>query len=141
MTKVEAVAGEICSEPMNCKVILVEDDLLLQTVLGMQMRIAGIKFCAASEGNEALRMIRSHCPEVLVLDVSLPGLTGFEIVESLRHDPVFLNCQKPKVIVYTGMDLTEEERGRLSTLGKTTFYTKLIDNEDMGVMVKRLLAA
>lgn len=141
MSKADTATSELCSEPMNCKVVLVEDDLLLQTVLAVQMRVAGIKFCAASEGNQALRMIRSHCPEVLVLDLSLPGLSGFEIVESLRLDPVFINCQKPQVIIYTGMDLTEEERGRLSSLGKTTFYTKLIDDEDMGVLVKRLLAA
>ncbi len=128
-----------CKNPGNCKVVLVEDDPMLATVLAMQMKAAGINFCAASDGHRALNLIHLHRPRVLMLDLTIPGLNGFEIVESLRRDPSSVDFQTMNVIVYTSQDLTEPERQKLS-LGNTIFYTKSINDNNMGIIVKQLLS-
>lgn len=132
--------AEPCENPGNCKVVLVEDDPMLATVLAMQMQAAGINFCAASDGHQALSLIHLHCPQVLILDLTIPGLNGFEIVESLRRDPFFVDFQTMNVIVYSSQDLTEPERQSLSSLGKTIFITKSVKDEGMGNIVKQLLS-
>lgn len=120
--------------------MLVEDDLLLLKVIGFQLKEAEIDFRAASEGHEALNLIRLHRPDVLILDLTIPGLNGFEIVKALHDDPSFIEPQGFTVIVYSSLDVSQVERQALSVLGKTVFYTKSINDQDMGKVVKQLLA-
>ncbi len=126
-----------CKNPGNCEVVLVEDDKLLNAVLSMQLECAGINFCAASNGLQALALVRSHRPRVFILDVSMDGLSGFGVVDAIKKDP---SCASDTMhlIVYTSQDLTTEERKRLS-VGKTHFLTKTIGTDDMSAIVSRAL--
>ena len=74
-----------CKNPGSCAVIAVEDDPLLAMVIEIDLTSAGIHFCAASDGFQALDLIKSHHPKVLLLDVSIPGMSGFELIEVLNR--------------------------------------------------------
>jgi CheY-like chemotaxis protein len=74
----------------------------------------------AKGGEEALEKIRKAKPDAIVLDLMMPGLDGFDVMEALRQ--VERTRQIP-VLVLTAKDLTHEERGRLD-LGRTRFLTK-----------------
>jgi CheY-like chemotaxis protein len=113
----------MCKNPGECFVVLVEDDVLLRMVLTIQLESTSINFCAASDGYEALALIRTHHPKVLLLDVSLPGLSGFEVVEAMRQDPALSDLSNMALIVHTSLELSHAEQERLS-FGRTQFLTK-----------------
>ena len=101
-------------------VILVDDDRALLDVMARQLAAEGVQVRTASTGREALRLVRERCPTLLVLDVGLPDLDGFDVVEALRGDDAL---EAIPLLVYTGRDLSGEQRRRLR-LGPTRFVTK-----------------
>jgi len=128
-----------CKNPGSCPVIIVEDDLLLRKILTIQLEAAAIKFCAASDGHQALALIRSHHPKVLVLDISLPGLSGFEIIEILKQDPSLSDLANMQLIVHTALDLSTEDRQRMS-FGHAQFLTKTRVGKEFTEVVRRALS-
>lgn len=119
--------------------VVVEDDLALRTVLSMQLAAAEINFCAASNGHQALALIKSHHPKVLLLDISMPGLSGFEIIEALKKDPNGSDFNDMDLIVHTTLDLSADEQQRIS-LGRTQILTKTKVCKEISEIVKNALA-
>jgi DNA-binding response OmpR family regulator len=68
-------------------IVLADDDEDLRAVYAPLLRSAGHTVREASGGSEALELVRKHRPGLLILDVWMPGFNGFEVLESLRHDP------------------------------------------------------
>jgi len=130
---------ELCKTPGQCDVVVIEDDKLLAMVLAMQLETAGINFCAGSDGHQALALMKAHHPKILLLDVTLPGLSGFDVVEAIRQDPNFPDLNNVNLIVHTSHDLTDEEKARL-TLGRTLFMTKTTMSTELSHIVKALLS-
>ena len=101
-------------------VLLVEDDLTLLDVMARQLSREGIAVRTATTGEEAIRVAEAEPPALMVLDVGLPKLDGFDVVVAMGQRPELRGIP---VLVYTARDLTEEQRGRLR-LGPTRFLTK-----------------
>ncbi len=95
------------------KVLVVEDDRSIQMVLELVLtRMAKCQVLVASEGPQGLSMIQEHKPDVVLLDLMLPGMDGFEICErakadeATRHIPiVFLTAQPQPASVARAMAL------------------------------------
>ena len=68
-------------------IVLADDDEDLRAVYGPCLRAAGHSVWEAPGGAEAIELVRRHRPDLLVLDVWMPRVNGFEVLESLRHDP------------------------------------------------------
>lgn len=102
-------------------VLLVEDDHLLSVVMSLELKeVKGITLKTTRNGVQAYEMIKELKPGLVILDVSLPGLNAFQIVEKLRVDPEFF--QQP-LIVQTSHALSQGELVAL-TLGPTKFVDK-----------------
>ncbi len=101
-------------------ILIVEDDELLNTVMSLQLQIAGFSVRSARSGALALKMIEDCVPTVLVLDIGLPDMTGGELIAELRRTPS--TCSLP-LIVHTSLDLSEREKTQLQ-LGPSKFVTK-----------------
>lgn len=69
---------------MDKKVLVVEDDTLLKDMLGQQLVKDGWEVMHATEGAQALNLAETEQPSVILLDLLLPGMSGFEILESLK---------------------------------------------------------
>jgi CheY-like chemotaxis protein len=136
----EKIAGQSnqCKNPGDCRVILVEDDAMLALVLSSELETAGIKFCAATNGLEALELIRSHRPDLLLLDITMPGLSGYELIQVIRTDPDLEDLRAMNVIVHTSMDLTREERLRVTLNGKVEIITKSKAVDDIAAVVLKM---
>jgi CheY-like chemotaxis protein len=106
----------------------------------MQLEGAGIKFCAARDGFQALELIKSHRPKILILDISLPGLNGYELIEAIRSDPELHSLLTMSIIIHTSLDLTREDEMRLTLNGKTQFLTKSRATEDLGEIVSKIFS-
>ena len=68
-------------------IVLADDDEDLRAIYAPLLRSAGHTVREAFGGVEALRLVREHRPDLLILDVWMPGCNGFEVLEGLRHDP------------------------------------------------------
>lgn len=105
----------------NCPTILVvEDDSGTRKTLVHQLSKYGIRCLEASGGEEGLGLIATEHPELIVLDVGLPDMNGFDFVKRLREEDA---CKTLPLLVYTGRDLTAAERRDL-TIGFTRYLTK-----------------
>lgn len=101
------------------KVLVIEDDPDTRAVMVAQLKKLQAHCLEAANGIQALSIARSSKPDVIVLDVGIPQLDGFKVVESLHNDD---KCLSP-LIVYSGEEFTEADRRKL-TLGITKHLTK-----------------
>ncbi|HEY4047548.1 MAG TPA: HAMP domain-containing protein [Acidobacteriaceae bacterium] len=102
--------------PRRKSLLVVEDDpaeqLSIQALLGHD----DIDVLVASTGADALEMVHERPVDCLVLDLRLPDMTGFEVLERLRDTPSLIELP---VVVFTGKELSPEEDARLRTLARS----------------------
>jgi CheY-like chemotaxis protein len=101
---------------------------LVRAVLGPDYR-----FVEAADGYEALQLTREVRPDLIVLDVMLPGLSGIEVLEELRNDP---ELHDAKVVVITAWSHAELEA---QVAGADRFVSKPFDPDDLSRAVEELL--
>jgi len=98
-------------------VLLVEDDPAMQLVLSVNLEAAGFRVVPATTGREAVALAAGSQPDVVLLDVMLPDLGGFEVAERLANVPI--------VFMSARVSATDLERGR--QLGAIDYVTKPFD--------------
>ncbi len=67
-------------------IMLVEDDKFLRELLVRKLESAGFKISTAVDGQEAFRKTKDEMPDIVLLDLVLPGIEGFDILEQIRKD-------------------------------------------------------
>jgi CheY-like chemotaxis protein len=92
-------------------VLLADDEPLMVEILGRFLQQAGFNVIRAYDGRSAVQLAQESDPDLMILDLKLPQLSGFDVVEQLRANP---KTQPLPIIVHTGMALTEQERNRLA---------------------------
>lgn len=118
-------------------VLVVEDDQLLNMVMSIELtQIDGISVRTASTGRQALAAIQEKCPDLIILDVTLPGLTAFDIVHVLKEEKAL---NKIPLIIHTSHDLSQDEQKSLE-LGPTLFVTKTKTSEELAELVRKSLS-
>lgn len=73
---------------MGAMIVLADDEEALRAVYGATLRQAGYQVWEAADGAGTLDAVRERRPDLLLLDVWMPILNGFEVVEAMRHDPL-----------------------------------------------------
>ncbi len=101
------------------RVLLVEDDEEARQVISAQLRSIDAICMEAHDGAEALAMTESFQPDLIILDVGLPKLNGFEVINALQKGPFAL----VPLLVYSGQELNDKDRRKLS-LGLTKHLNK-----------------
>ncbi len=101
-------------------VLLVEDDLDLSRIMTTVLQSHGIRTFHAVTGKEAVRLCRQHEPRLIVLDLVLPDIDGYEVVNSLRGSKTL---GRIPLLVYSALDVGSADQSRLR-LGPTEFLTK-----------------
>lgn len=69
------------------RVLLVEDDRFLRKAADARLRQAGYTVLTAVDGEEALRLARAERPDLILLDLIMPKIQGFEVLRELKQDP------------------------------------------------------
>jgi len=110
-------------------VLIADDDLEILTMVRTLLRRRDIKLLEASDGEEAMRLIREHVPALVVLDVMMPGMSGWEICKAIREDA---DISSIGVIMLTGIgerlnELTSPLYGADAYLDKPFELTALDD--------------
>jgi DNA-binding response OmpR family regulator len=87
------------------KVLIVEDDRTVQDVLETLLRFDGCEVAVADDGEAALEAVGRDRPDVVLLDVMMPGMDGFEVCRRLKE-----RADAPKVVMVTAKTGAQDER-------------------------------
>jgi CheY-like chemotaxis protein len=119
------------------RVLVVDDepDVLLLCRLNLQQR--GHELLEASEGGRGLELARERHPDVIVLDLMMPGMDGYQVLEALRRDDATSGIP---VLVLTAKAL-RADRERSHVLGAAAFLTKPFVPSELCEMVDSLVPA
>lgn len=118
------------------KVLIVEDDQDLLRALTIRLRSSGYRVLQAGDALSAVSAARKEQPDVVVLDLGLPGGDGIVVMERLRNLPI----PPAPVIVVTGRDPLVE-KGRALEAGAARFLQKPVDNEELLRAIEEALRA
>ncbi len=102
------------------RVLIVDDDKFLQKILTLKFSASGFDVRTASDGEEALKLIREAAPDLVILDLILPKLNGFEVLTDLRTDT---KTRTLPVVVLSNLG-QEEDKRRAGDMGIAAFLVK-----------------
>lgn len=102
------------------KILLVEDDKSLQEIYGVRLRAEGYEIIAAGDGEEALALAIKERPGLIVSDVMMPKISGFDMLDILRSTT---ETRDIKVIMMTALS-SEDQRARGEALGADRYLVK-----------------
>ncbi len=105
------------------KILLVEDDLFLFSLLKNRLEKEKFEVLPAHDGNEAIKVLRETKPDLILLDLILPGKSGFEVLEEVKADPQLQDRASVPVIIISNLSQESDiERGR--ELGVVDYFVK-----------------
>jgi HAMP domain-containing protein/CheY-like chemotaxis protein/signal transduction histidine kinase len=115
---VEAALARIkdYARPRRKRLLVVEDDAAEQLSIAELLGHDDIEILSATTGGEALETLRRQACDCVVLDLSLPDMSGFTVLEHIRDDDAL--CEVP-VVVFTGRELSAEEDATLHTMARS----------------------
>src|SRR5579862_3327255 len=118
------------------KVLLVEDDNNLREIFQMRLQAEGYTTSLAADGEEGLVVAMKEKPDLIIADVMMPKLSGFEMIENLRSSP---DMKDTKVIMMTALGQAEDQ-ARGEKLGVVKYLVKSqVTLEDFARVVKEVL--
>lgn len=115
------------------KIMIVDDELDLREMLRLMFHKEGFETEVAEDGTEFLNKIDSFDPDIVTLDVMMPGLTTKEILEKLKNMK-----RNPKIILLTVVRFSKEEKKKLLKMGNVVDYvTKPFEIDDLMDSIKK----
>jgi DNA-binding response OmpR family regulator len=120
---------------MGKKILVVDDDPTSLKLLDLVLNKEGYQVMTASNGLEALRKARQESPDLLILDVMLPGFDGFEICHRLRGEPA--TATMPIMMLSSKQQKSDQDAA--SKVGANAFLSKPVDRTSLLTKVAELL--
>jgi DNA-binding response OmpR family regulator len=122
---------------MSQKILIVDDEPNIRTLLRQafeDFEARGVEMLETGEGGEAWRLVQAERPDLIILDIMMPGLSGYEICERVKSDP---KLSKSHVIILTAKGQAAD-RQRSFEVGADEFIPKPFDAIDL---IKRVANA
>ena len=117
-------------------ILVVEDIPNVLELLEVTLRFQGYEVISAHNGEEALEILETKTPALIITDILMPKLDGFSFVQKLRQNPKTKNLA---VIFLSATYVTPEDRNFAMSLGASRFIEKPIDTEDFLLTIAELL--
>lgn len=122
---------------MKKKILVTDDEVPVVQIIKTNLQLEGFDVVSAYDGEEALRKVASEKPDLVVLDVMMPKMDGWEVLTHLKGDPA---TEDLPVIMLTALSQMEDlDRG--ARLGNDCYLTKPFEPLELMAMVRRLLQA
>lgn len=120
---------------MTARVLIVEDEDSILLSLEFLLAQAGYCVITARDGAAAVRLIQSEAPDLVLLDVMLPLIDGFEVCRLVRSNPAL---RQPRIMMVTARG-RDTEIGRGLALGANAYLSKPFSTRDLMEKVRDLL--
>ncbi len=125
---------KIAISPKRLKVLVVDDHASAAETTGQMLALVGHDIVLAHDGPEALAVAREARPDVIMLDIGLPGMSGYDVCRELRKDPAF---QHTTLIAQTGWG-QERDREQAYEAGFDHHLTKPLDLGDLSHLLAKI---
>jgi two-component system, OmpR family, response regulator CpxR len=113
------------------KVLLVDDERDFVLTLSERLQMRDLQPAIANDGEQALSMLRDEAPEVMILDVMMPGIDGIEVLRKVKAEH-----PQVEVIILTGHG-SKRDRDLCLDLGAFAYLEKPVDIEELAGVIKR----
>ena len=117
------------------RILIADDDAFIRRPLEWILQQEGFEAETAADGDECIEQLRSAPPDLLILDVMMPGLDGFEICRRMKDDP---RLREVPVILLSARG-REHDRDRGLALGASEYLTKPYSPSDLLLRIRGLL--
>lgn len=107
-------------DAQNKKILLVEDDQFLSSLLKNRLEKESLLVVVADDGQKALDILKKEKPDVVLLDLILPGISGFDVLEKIRAEST---TKALPVIIISNLG-QEEDRKKVAALGVADYFVK-----------------
>ncbi|MEK7120267.1 MAG: response regulator [Patescibacteria group bacterium] len=123
---------------MDKKILFIEDEKSLQEILGQALKQQGFEVKEALNGQDGLDLVAKFDPDLILLDLILPKLNGFEVLEKIKGNEATKNIP---VIILTNLENSEDiqrvlELGAFDYLVKSNYSLNEIINKVKGALIK-----
>lgn len=120
---------------MPATVLIIDDEIHIRRLTARVLEVAGYRVLEAASGAQALRLIEETRPDVITCDISMPGMTGFEVLEAIKTRPATALIP---VIMLTAIG-EEKDAVRATELGAADYITKPFSSMNLLDTIKRQL--
>jgi CheY-like chemotaxis protein len=117
------------------RILVVDDEPFVLELISTRLQIAGYNVAQAKDGTRALQSLREFIPDGMVLDINMPGLDGFGVLEQMRAAP---RWSAIPTMVLTARNRSEDVQ-RAMSLGARDYLTKPFDDQQLLARVARLV--
>ena len=121
---------------MARRILVVDDDEDLRQLLGIVLRHEGFEVQEAASGTEALDCVRESAPALILLDVMMPGIDGFDVCRRLKNDQ---RLARVPVVFVTALD-DATQRSVAMALGAEDYINKPIGMRDLMTRLRGVMA-
>lgn len=120
---------------MRPTILIIEDDPIITNLLEYQLRRAGYRILRAPDGSQGLTMAKAKAPDLFLLDLMLPDIDGFQVIEQLRADPQ--TAATPLLIITARTKRSDREKAM--QLGADAYFAKPIDRFKLMALIDSLI--
>ncbi len=121
---------------MSQHILIVDDEKNIAISVDYLLRREGYTVSVAHDGEEGLRLIREQRPDLVLLDIMMPKLDGFQVCQIVRQDPALAGV---RIVMLTAKG-RDAEREKGLTLGADAYITKPFSTRELVSQIKALLA-
>lgn len=129
------ILTRIIGDSLTQLVLIVDDEPMARTLLRLMLVRVGFNVSEAEDGYDALEQVQQNLPDIILLDVMMPGMDGFSVCEELRQRKE--TATLPIIMLSAKTDLDSINKGL--RIGATKYLTKPISPEDLTRHVKEAL--
>ncbi|MFH1416576.1 MAG: response regulator [Elusimicrobiota bacterium] len=122
---------------INKKILIVDDDLNIVELLEVNLKACGYETISASDGHKALDKINTENPDLIILDVMMPGMDGWEVCKIIRDHHGVSNI---KILFLTGKDKNKDKLIGIDVFKADKYITKPFDLDFLIDEVAKLLS-
>ncbi len=117
------------------KILVVEDELITQRILSARLEINDYTVITAQDGEEALRKVKEETPDLLILDLMIPKIDGYEVCRMLKFDDKYKDIP---IIVLSSLN-QQQEREKAIKSGADAYFIKPFDLELLLVKIREFM--
>jgi len=119
------------------KILVIDDDIIVQTIVSRRLQADGYEVLTAADGEAGLNLAREQRPDAVILDLMMPKMHGFAIIEAIRQDP---SMARMRIIVCSMKGYASDSRAALQ-IGADRYLIKPVPPDQMAATVAELLGA
>ena len=123
--------------PHRPRILVVDDERQNRALMEVMLTPEGFRLMTASSGEEALAMVAEQPPDLILLDIMMPEVNGFAVVEALKEHP---ETARIPILVVTAKRITAEDRAKLKDYVAAILETAALDRDQIRAEIRRAMS-